>query len=461
VVEEGVVRNRSDAQAGVGIPIPGPAGAPDEREDEEDESEPYNDFNSKDNLPELHYYYAVNREAFFKLLRPGVLAVFAIMAFALVRDTYFNGHDFKVYWETGGDLLQGRDPYSLALHPFGMVIKYPPWILPICMPWSWLPLRAALLLWGILEVVSLAACAFWIRRKGHAGWPAITVTILAFWGLWAVHAIDGQIVLPFLALILWLWPGEHEFSPGWRSSALLWALSWKAFTALPIFSFKLERRWLFSILLSLPVFFMLSVPALVSGVAGGPLQLLIHWAQAAGSGGTAMSSDLIRGVHNPSFTGALLYFAGVPPADVRADVAVSLWMAVLFGGTWAWASSRLGAVERWVGWLSCVPVIHPLPWWHLFVLAFPLAAIALDRSLIQTRASGRVLAGLGIFLIGAGTHRFMGIFGVESFGWFLEKAAGKSFGVMLCWASLLVTAPRIAAAPQQGGRPVRHTKSRS
>src|SRR3954463_8489117 len=168
-----------------------------------------------------------------RYLRPAALAVFVLGAIALVRDTYYNGHDFEVFWRAGGDLLQGRDPYSLD-HERGMVFKYPPWTLPFFLPWSFLPLGAAKALWGVLEVFSLLAAFNWLKRHAHATWRAIFFVGVAYWGLWAIHALDGQIALLLLALSLWLWPHESELSPGWRSTALIWTLSMKVFTGLPL-----------------------------------------------------------------------------------------------------------------------------------------------------------------------------------------------------------------------------------
>src|SRR5579863_9853635 len=100
-----------------------------------------------------------------KLARPSAIAIFVVGAVALIRDTYYNGHDFEVFWRAGGDLLQGRDPYSLA-QPRGMVFKYPPWSLPFFLPWSWIPLPIAKAVWGVLEIGSLVAAGRWLRTLG-------------------------------------------------------------------------------------------------------------------------------------------------------------------------------------------------------------------------------------------------------------------------------------------------------
>jgi hypothetical protein len=368
--------------------------------------------------------------------------VFIVGSIALIRDTFYNGHDFEVFWRAGGDLLQGRDPYSLA-HERGMVFKYPPWSLPFFLPWSFLPLAVAKALWGVVQIGSLLAACLWLRKLGRSSWVSIFVVGVSFWGLWAVHALDGQIALTILALALWLWPHEPELSPGWRSGALVWALSMKVFTGLPLLGFRIERRWIFALLLSVPILALCSVPALVAGVAGGPLQLLKHWTLAAGSGGTLMGADHIRGSFNPSFTGAVLSWLKVPANDVQSDLLLAVGLGLTLGGAWGVSSRGLPLEIRWAGWLAIVPAIHPLPWWHLFVFSFPLAVLAADRAFRTAQKNpyrkyaASALACIGIFLIGAGTQRFMSLFGLEQAGTFLEQSAGKSFGILCCAGSIL------------------------
>ena len=378
-----------------------------------------------------------------KLGRPFALAVFIVGSIALIRDTFYNGHDFEVFWRAGGDLLQGRDPYSLA-HERGMVFKYPPWSLPFFLPWSFLPLAVAKALWGVFQIGSLLAACLWLRKLGRSSWVSIFVVGVSFWGLWAVHALDGQIALLLLALALWLWPREPELSPGWRSSALIWTLSMKVFTGLPLFGFKLERRWVFALALAAPILALLSIPALVAGVAGGPMQLLKHWAAAAGSSGASIFGDHLRGSFNPSFTGALLFALHVPAGQVTTELEAAAGLALVLGAAWKRASRKRTPEEQWAGWLALVPAVHPLPWWHLFVFTFPLAVLAVDRA-ARSRKKGKrrakivasVLACAGVFLLGAGTHRFLGVFGLEQLGVFLERVGGKAFGALFCGLSLL------------------------
>ncbi|HUP58308.1 MAG TPA: glycosyltransferase 87 family protein [Bdellovibrionota bacterium] len=347
-----------------------------------------------------------------------------VASIALGRTTYYNGHDFEVFWRTAQAWLGGQDPYSLN-HPRGMVFKYPPWTLPLFAPLALLPLPAAKVLWALLTAASLGASGLWLRRRARADWPAIVGVGIAFWGLWAVHALDGQIALPMLAAALWLW--TPELPSAWRTVALAWVLSFKIFTVLPLFHYRLDRRGWATIGASGAFFVLVSSPKLGS------------WIAAAGSGGELLGEEHVRGAFNPSFTATILSWSGIPANTAYADVALAAILAAALGLAWARASRGLEPAERWSGWLALVPAIHPLPWWHLFVFAFPLAALSIDRASTGGGRGARSLAVIGVFLIAAATRKFLGAFGLAALGGFFELSAAKSFGIVACAAALVLT----------------------
>src|SRR4051812_6210861 len=88
----------------------------------------------------------LNRFGFRSVIDLTVHLLFAILilaaAVALTRDTLWNGHDFEVFWRTGHLLRQSESIYDVA-RLGGMVFKYPPWISPLFVPWSYLPLEWA------------------------------------------------------------------------------------------------------------------------------------------------------------------------------------------------------------------------------------------------------------------------------------------------------------------------------
>ncbi|MCC7440117.1 MAG: hypothetical protein IT285_00700, partial [Bdellovibrionales bacterium] len=69
-------------------------------------------------------------------------------------------------------------------------------------------------------------------------------------------------------------------------------------------------------------------------------------------------------------------------------------------------------------------------WFHSFVMAFPLAALALDRAWARRERMAILLAGSGVVLIALLTSKVAGKFGLQ-----LEHLSVKSWGIVLClWA---------------------------
>ncbi|MGZ3697782.1 MAG: glycosyltransferase 87 family protein, partial [Bdellovibrionota bacterium] len=188
-----------------------------------------------------------------------VAAFFLVGGVALLRDTALQGQDFDVFWNTARHVLNGQPPYDLV-RDGGMVYKYPPWTLPAFFPLAVFPLESARWIWAAIELASLTYVGFWLLRAGVKRVVLLTLYPL-FWGIWAVHAMDGQVTLAILALVLWL---QEQRT---RSDALTivktgWALSFKVFTlfaALP-----LRRRFARTRVLALSVLVAgaLSVPCL-------------------------------------------------------------------------------------------------------------------------------------------------------------------------------------------------------
>ncbi|MFZ9595921.1 MAG: glycosyltransferase 87 family protein [Bdellovibrionia bacterium] len=357
-------------------------------------------------------------------------------AIALIRDTMENGHDFTVFWNAARAVLHGEPLYSLE-RDGGMVYKYPPWSIPLFFPFAALPLQSAKLVWGLLEVASLAWVIRWIQRFTTTRTPTLFIVVVTYWGLWAVHALDGQVVLLLLAGALWSWSPDGFEKSRIRSGLLVFLLSTKIFTLLPLVSFRLRKKNRRTLLLIGLALVTLSTPAWLT--QGEKPSLLEAWSRAATSGGALLTSEQIRGRHNPSLTRWVLSHLHVPAEKAALDSAVACALALVLGFVWSKASARMKPFEAWIGWLALTPVIHPLPWWHLFIFSFPLAAVSLEACL-PTRGSKRswgalTCVGLGIFLICGATEKLLGPLGV-----FLEQECAKSWGVLLCAGMLALQA---------------------
>jgi hypothetical protein len=112
------------------------------------------------------------------------LCVLPLASFAGVRD-------FVVYWSTGQQLVQHKDPYdaeamtrlerSVGLRPSDGVLymRNPPWSLPLAFPLGLFGLQAAALVWSLALIASLIAAVriLWRmhgRPKGCLHWLGIS-----------------------------------------------------------------------------------------------------------------------------------------------------------------------------------------------------------------------------------------------------------------------------------------------
>jgi len=352
-------------------------------------------------------------------------------AISLVRTTAAQGHDFLVFWNGAHNVLSGLPLYSI-LRDGGSVFKYPPWIIPFFFPFTLLSPDTAKWVWGLLEIASLIAIVRWLISDLEIPWKTWCPLLICYWGLWIVHAFDGQIALPMLALALHLVSAELHFTYrfSFRLFFLVCALSTKIFTGIPLLSLKWNRKSISAILWITLILSVLSLPALWNETHHSPLSLLHSWSEAATSGGKLLDASQLRGRLNPGFPGFALRLLHIPASQSNADLIATVLFAASIGSAWAWMSRRLPHKIRWVGWLAITPMVHPLPWWHLFVFTFPLANVTLMKSVLNRNIPARILCVLGIFLICLSTEKLFGSFGV-----FLELNAAKSWGTLCCLIS--------------------------
>ncbi|MGK5087440.1 glycosyltransferase 87 family protein [Bdellovibrionota bacterium FG-2] len=384
----------------------------------------------------------------------------ALASIALIRDTAYNGHDFQVFWNASRALLQGSSPYEVGADS-GMVFKYPPWILPFFVPLAFFDLSLAKWLWGIIEVSALGFVGLWVFRCLRGVWSswgagALVFGVgLLFWGLWAVHALDGQVALPLLALLLWaIPPGKNErVTPG-KTAWMLLFLTTKVFTIFAGLGLlrRLSAKGLFFFLilcglLSTPALFVYSqrgsVPPAYALVPYSlvPYKLVQGWAQAANSGADRLGLDHIRGRANQGLPGMILRHFGPAQAGTGSEILLFLALSLVLGGWWWWRAGKghRSREEAWAGWLALSPVVHPLPWWHLFVWAFPLAVFAIAAALRAKSNSKLALSLLGMVLLCFATEKVLGSLGAS-----LEMVSVKSWGVLVLIFVLSTSKERLA-----------------
>lgn len=362
-----------------------------------------------------------------------------IFCIAIINNTFQNGWDFNVFWQAARLNWTGKSPYFSEMGPW--VYKYPPWSMPLFLPFAVFPYDYAKLLWGVTEVVALIYSLRVLLNWGlHRG--AIVATVLSFWFLISYHALAGQVMLPLLALILWSVRKGRE--PRWEnqtgmerfeSAFLVIALSMKIFSFVSLFAVLkslLNRRVIGFTLLLLCV---LSLPTLLVTKGFNPFWMIHEWIETAGSGGHEWGDSIVRGRYNQGLPAALLRWVGVDSRQTEADLAAFVLFACLFGGAWAFLSRRFSFQERFSGWLGLGVAIHPLAWFHSFVWAIPLCAVTLDRVFKRRERVPQIISLMAIACTCWITRVTLG----RTVGSALELASIKAIGVCLFLVALVVS----------------------
>ncbi|HAR41135.1 MAG TPA: hypothetical protein DCS07_00625 [Bdellovibrionales bacterium] len=358
-------------------------------------------------------------------------------AIRLVHAGWSYGLDFGVYWKaTHTWAFEHLSPYLFDPSDQGFVFKYPPWILPLFYPFGWVSLETGKILWGLLELASLAAASLWLFRAGIRLRILLLVNIL-FWWIWLGHFYFGQLTLLLLASALWAVPPKGETFKTIRLAALAALFSAKIFSLVSLLGFGERVFRLRFIAATLGWIAGLSAVTallfLLHGVDVSPWTLLLQWVHSASSGGAELGNDIVRGQMNHGFTAGILRWLEVPATVVWADFVVFGILFAGFGSLWGFFSKKLRFQERWAGWLALGVIVHPLAWHHSFVLTFPLCAFALDKSLSSGSRGLIILSALGTCCIGILIPNIFGLTLITP----LELLSVKSWGVCLCALALL------------------------
>ena len=170
------------------------------------------------------------------------LALATLFFFAVpVVGSLAGSRDFVSYWATGRQLIHHANPYdrdaiSALEHAAGLdvravlIMRNPPWALPLAYPLGFLPLRVAAILWSLLLLACLLLSVRVARElygspANHLHWLALAFTpalICLTMGQTALFALLG--------LVLFLrWHGSRPFLAG----ASLWLCALKPHLFLP------------------------------------------------------------------------------------------------------------------------------------------------------------------------------------------------------------------------------------
>ncbi len=353
------------------------------------------------------------------------------------RQTYGHGKDFEVFWNAARHLLNSESIYTPSTDP-SRVFKYPPWCIWFFIPFGFLDLPIAKIAWGILQGLSLACVWKWLWRIGVQGkWIALTT--LTFLGLLNVHAFDGQISLPGLAVLLLTLgkSGPNLFKRiHWGGLAAIAVSSSKVFSMFTLFVVPFRALWTKAFFAMVGILLLTCIPLLLRDPSDSLWGFIQSWFAAMWDGGKTLGWEGVRGKYNQGLGALILRTLEIPESQTEWDLAIALLLAVAIGGLWRKFSQKLNFHSQLVGWIALSAVIHPLPFWYTFIFALPLCAVALQSAWDMRQRVQQIgllaLAILGMIAVAAVSEKTMGSLGLK-----LVYLSIKSFGVLLCCLTLL------------------------
>ncbi len=375
-----------------------------------------------------------------KRVLQGFLFLLAIGgSISLLRSTIAQGSDYFVFWRAGRAILD-RTPLYVFDGVGGMIFKYPPWIALLFTPFALFPFEiSAKVVWGLFELLSLYALFYGVKRLYQVQWTALITLAFLYWGIWVVHALDGQIAIPLLSMaLISLALPQQNYKIDVLNGFLLTS---KIFTLFPLL-FQFKRYCNRQVILGLVL--MSAVGSVVVAertsslptFAGRIEQVMAGWKEAAGSGSKYLPAGHTRGRKNHSLATFTCRLLEVPAENTQIEVGMSLLFYFIFTVFLFLPSLKFSLQEKALLAFALTPVAHPLPWLHLFAWTFPLAVVVLDLFLkkIKTHQKPSILTTIlvvtSLVMITLGSERVFGRFG----DW-LEWHAAKGFGtVLLVWA---------------------------
>jgi hypothetical protein len=302
--------------------------------------------------------------------------LFAVFLIALLRTAILapaDGTDFQVYWNAARHFRAGEKVYSFSRDAL-RCFKYPPWILPWFLPFGFLSLETAAIVFRALEVAAIAGLGLELRRYLREPLWAI-VALLSFWGFWMYNTQTGQISA---FLVLGAVAGLTALDRTWGGALLFSALSAKIVQLYSLIGLPKPRHLLKTAGIAAGVCVVLSLPSL--------LQYGWHWGQwladfreACTSVGPNLSAS------NQGIAAFWISLLGLPRDQIASHYFVAAASAVVLAAIVFVFRKNLSAIERFAVLLAYGGILHPLAFSYNLVWACPMAALALDRVFASRR----------------------------------------------------------------------------
>ncbi len=362
---------------------------------------------------------------FFGLL----VGVVAFIGVILLLRTFSRGDDFHVFHRVAQRFWDGVRPYDTVT--FGnMVFKYPPWLLPFFLPFGFLDLESAKIIWGLIEAAALVAIVVRMHqgfgRTGKAASPIPAVRpwvqalfLTTLFALFGSHGMTGQITLVVLAIAVWTDPLKSSFT---RFFFLNLALSAKLTSFFPMVHARSRKKLGQAMLGCAALFAVLSLPIYLHAYDGRYGAMRTEWSKAMFSGTDDVDSVRIgfttREVQGmPSL---VLRKGGLDERNSVHVLGAIAFSMLLLGGLWFWFSRRLPAQVQWLGWLAVMPLVQPLAWFHVFLFVYPVLVVGAEAAIRRGKLRDFWILFGSALVVGAITAKTLGSVGLALEFWSIK-----------------------------------------
>lgn len=278
------------------------------------------------------------------LLAVGLCAVvFLFIGLSTATGVPFR-NDFAAYWPVGRLLLTGQNPYDAgAIEAIQQslgdtlggdsVVRYPPWALPLLLPFAALPYVPGWYLWIFLQAVLVGISSVWMwHMMGGRGRPAIPLAVAFGFPAGLFVALGGQIggvLLLGVSAFLWAILRRHDVAAG----LFLGVLTVKPHLFIPLGVVAVlwaarDRRWRVPIVAFLTVFV-----GCVLAVLFRP-EIFSDYVVLLAAPGTSWQRRIAIGTAASNALGGRAPWLQWVPAALISTLLVGLW--VRFGSGFDW-----------------------------------------------------------------------------------------------------------------------------
>ncbi len=345
-------------------------------------------------------------------------SILALFLTLFINATRGHGNDFLVFYQAAHHYLTGEPLYSFA-RDGGRCYKYPAFVTPLFLPFSFFSETVAGVLWRLFSLASL----FWITwrlRRRKIKIEVIALALIPFWGIWMNNIVSGQSAIFLTALAF----AGYEILDQKKYPILAWtilglSLSMKIFHLFALMGLDKKHWKIKGFWIACVVLIILGLPAL-AGSHWSLVQLLKNYYQTINTPAGVMNGGTYSFPHFFEFL--LGDWISNPAKKWLSQLLALMLVLAVFLIT---QKDMEEPVYRFASALALSVCLHPLSFQYSFASVYPLAVMVLHHSFRCSRKH-QIFALLGILMVTLMSQKTLG-----PLGGILDLMRIKAWGVVL------------------------------